>query len=126
MNSKRHKILVVDDERDILDFLSNLLDMNGFDVITADDGMAVLDICLEHRPDLLILDMMMPNKDGWGVQDDLESRAETRDIPIIILTAKDLTITKMINTQVYKVSDFIAKPFNPNYLLEKIREILDI
>lgn len=124
MTSFKKKILVVDDEPDIVEFLTQLLEMNGFDVIGTLDGADVLDLSLSHSPDLIILDMMLPNKDGWAVQDDLKSNADTSQIPIIVLTAKDLTITKMINKEVYGVSEFIAKPFNPSFLLEKIREIL--
>lgn len=124
VTSFKKKILVVDDEPDIVEFLTQLLEMNGFDVIGTLDGADVLDLSLSHSPDLIILDMMLPNKDGWAVQDDLKSNADTSQIPIIVLTAKDLTITKMINKEVYGVSEFIAKPFNPSFLLEKIREIL--
>lgn len=126
MTSFKKRILVVDDEPDIVEFLTQLLDMNGFDVIGTLDGADVLDLTIEHSPDLIILDMMLPNKDGWAVQDDLKANEATAGIPIIVLTAKDLTITKMINKEVYGVSEFIAKPFNPNFLLEKIREILGI
>lgn len=121
----RHKLLIVDDEPDILEFLKHLLEMNDYDVVSVSDGAQVFDMAINERPDLIILDMMLPNKDGWQVQDELQADDRTRNIPVIVLTAKDLTITKMINQQIYRVSEFIAKPFNPSYLLERLREILN-
>ena len=84
-------ILVIDDEVDILDLLEMILELEGYCVITAGDGNQGLQLAKTHRPDLILLDLMMPEMDGFEVVERLRQDERWKSIPIVVVTAKDLT-----------------------------------
>lgn len=122
MNRKR--ILVVDDEIYIVHILEFTLTMEGYDVVTAADGDEALRKVEEDRPDLVVLDIMMPRMDGYEVCRRLREEEETRDLPVILLSAKGRPIDRETGMEV-GANDYIVKPFSPRRLLEKIRDLLD-
>ncbi len=122
MNRKR--ILVVDDEVYIVHILEFTLTMEGYDVVTAADGDEALRKVEEDRPDLVVLDIMMPRMDGYEVCRRLREEEETRDLPVILLSAKGRPIDRETGMEV-GANDYIVKPFSPRRLLEKIRDLLD-
>jgi CheY-like chemotaxis protein len=117
------KILIVDDEKDLLDMLSFRLQSNGFEVSSALDGPSGIEKAKSDKPDLIILDLMMPKMDGYEVAKKLKKDTATSNIPIIVLTA---AVTPDLNQKVCQVyaADCITKPFEPKDLIEKINKIL--
>ncbi|MDZ8188272.1 MAG: response regulator transcription factor [Nostoc sp. ChiSLP02] len=120
MESHKEKILVVDDEVSIRRILETRLSMIGYDVVTAGDGEEALLKFRSYDPDLIVLDVMMPKLDGYGVCQEL--RKET-DVPIIMLTALADVADRITGLEL-GADDYIAKPFSPKELESRIRSIL--
>ncbi len=116
-------IMVVDDEKIILEGIQLLLEMKDYDVFAIDNGHECLEKIKTIDPDLLLLDILMPEMNGWEVLSNLA--VMKLDIPVIILTAKIQTIDKVIGRNNPLVREYITKPFNNHYLLEKIKEIVE-
>jgi two-component system, OmpR family, response regulator VicR len=119
-----NKIMVVDDEPDVVDLVKLVLESDGFDVVTAYSGKEALDKIVKEMPDLVLLDIMMPQMDGWEVYSRIKAHPKTKDIPVAMLTAKSQSIDKMIGLHVVKVDDYITKPFGRSELLERVKRIL--
>ena len=119
----RRRILVVDDEERMVRFIRMNLEHDGFLVTEAFNGKQAIDK-LRDTPDLILLDVMMPDIDGWDVFQQLKTTENTRDIPVIIITAKSQTIDRVLGVQIAKVDDYISKPFRPGELVESIKKIL--
>jgi len=117
------KILVVDDEVYILHILDFSLGAEGFEVITANNGELAIEKAKQEKPDLIVLDIMMPVLDGYETCRRLKREAETKTIPVVLLTAKGRDVDKRLGYEVGAV-DYIVKPFSPNRLIERIQEIL--
>lgn len=114
------KILVVDDEKNIVDFISLNLKKNGFAVVTAYDGTTALQKAMEESPDLILLDLMLPDIDGFEVCRRIREKA---GVPIIILTARDEDMDKIVGLET-GADDYVVKPFNPKELIARINAIL--
>src|SRR5881396_58874 len=116
-------VLVIDDEKDLLELVRYNLEKEHLDVITASDAQAGLDIGLKHKPDLVLLDLMMPGMSGLEVCKQLRSDARTRRVPIIMLTAKAAETDKIVGLEM-GADDYITKPFSVRELLARVRAIL--
>jgi DNA-binding response OmpR family regulator len=119
--TEKARILVADDNPDILFLLRTNLDAAGFDTITATDGEMALRAIDEHRPDILLLDLMMPVLDGWGVLERLEQ--ERSDLPIIVVSASDSAANIQRATEL-GATGYVTKPFNLRGLIDMIRGVL--
>lgn len=117
---KTYKILVVDDEVDIVDFIGDYLTGEGYEVVGAYDGLEALDKMRQDRPDLVILDVMLPRLDGFEVCKQM--RAEST-IPILMVTAKGSDVDKIVGLEI-GADDYIPKPFNPRELVARVKAIL--
>ena len=117
------RILVVDDEIYIVHILDFSLGMEGYEVVTALDGEQALERVAEQKPDLIVLDIMMPKLDGYETCKALKSQADTRDIPVILLSAKGRNVDQKTGFEV-GADDYITKPFSPRKLVERINAIL--
>ncbi len=118
------KIMVVDDEPDLLEVVKLILESDGYQVVTAGSGQEALDRLEKEKPELVLLDIIMPKMDGWEVFSRIKSNPKTTDIPVIMLTAKDQRIDKLIGLHVVRVDDYITKPFGRSELLERIKHVL--
>jgi DNA-binding response OmpR family regulator len=116
----KHKILVVDDDRKTVDLVRLYLEKDGYHVLLAYDGQTALELARHKRPDLLVLDVMLPKLDGLDLCRVL--RAETH-LPIILLTARTTEEDKLIGLDL-GADDYITKPFSPRELLARIRAVL--
>ncbi len=117
------KILIVDDEPGILMIISKFLKHNGYEVITAQDGLECISKSESELPDLILLDMIMPNMDGQTALVKLGASDKTKDIPVIMVTA--LSDEKNItNAQKGGAVEYVVKPFDYTVLLEKIAKVL--
>ena len=117
------KILIVDDEPDIVELVKINLEKNGFDVISSYTGGGIFDLFKKFSIDLVILDLMLPDIDGLEICKILKSENETKNIPIIMLTAKDTEIDKVLGLEL-GADDYITKPFSPRELVARVRAVL--
>ena len=117
------RILVVDDEIYIVHILDFSLGMEGYEVITALDGEQALEKLKSERPDLIVLDIMMPKLDGYEVCKAIKSDPGTRHIPVILLSAKGRNVDQKLGFDV-GADDYITKPFSPRKLVERINQLL--
>ncbi len=120
---KKPKILVADDEEELVKALRDRLHFEGFDTVTAFEGVRTIEMAHKHHPDLILLDLRMPAGTGQSVLKSLKSRPETENIPIIIITALE---GNNLEQDLLKsgANDFIRKPYDWNVLLDKIRKFL--
>ncbi len=114
------KILVVDDESNIIELLRLYLEKDGFEVSSAKNGLEALSLFKEENPDLIVLDIMIPEPDGWQV---LREIRKTSNVPIIMLTAKSETFDKVTGLEL-GADDYLTKPFDAKELLARIKAVL--
>ena len=117
----KSKILVVDDDRKIVDLVRAYLEKDGYRVLTAYDGLRALELARQKRPDLIVLDLMLPGMDGLDVCRIL--RGEGNRVPIIMLTAKTTETDKLVGLDL-GADDYVTKPFSPRELLARVRAVL--
>ncbi|MCP4116631.1 MAG: response regulator [Desulfobacteraceae bacterium] len=120
MNNKKPLVLAVDDNPQNPQFLGKLLSENGYEVGVAQDGIQALTFLKKNQPDLVLLDIMMPGMDGYGVCEEIKANLGTRHIPVIFLTAKTETEDIVKGFEVGGV-DYVVKPFNSAELLARVR-----
>ncbi len=116
-------ILVVDDETDLLTLVRYNLEREGYRVTTATDGASALDRAAAETPDLVLLDVQMPGVDGFEVCRRLRRRDETRQVPILFLTAKDAEIDEVVGLEL-GADDYLRKPISPRTLIARVRSAL--
>lgn len=122
-NSRR--VVYIEDDQEMIDLVILILSRRGFQVKGAQGGRNGLDIIFQDPPDLILLDLMMPGMDGWEVYQQLKANEKTRQIPVIIVTAKAQAIDRVLGLHIAKVDDYIAKPFRPQELVDSIEHVLD-
>src|SRR3990170_7308101 len=119
----KQTILVVDDENDILTLLKYNLEKAGFKVLSSQDGPEAINTAAKEKPDLIVLDIMLPSMEGTEVCRILKGRDGTRDIPIIMLTAKGEEIDRIVGFEL-GADDYIIKPFSPRELVLRVKAVL--
>lgn len=112
------RVLVVEDERDVAELVADVLEMEGFEAKVA-SGAAALDEALTFRPDVVLLDLMMPDVDGFEVARRLQGNPRTTDLPIIVMTAMHDAARR---ARQVGANHFLAKPFDINELVRTVRE----
>lgn len=117
------RILIVEDERDIADLIGFNLERAGYETIKAHDGITGSALALQHQPDLIILDLMLPGKDGYGVFKDLRRDSRTRETPVIMLTARAQTEDRIQGLEA-GADDYLTKPFSPKELMLRVQALL--
>jgi DNA-binding response OmpR family regulator len=118
-------ILCIEDEQEMIDLIRLILSRHGFDVRGATGGKEGLEIVRKEHPDLILLDLMMPDMDGWEVYQQMKADETVKNIPVIVVTAKAQSIDKVLGLHIAKVDDYISKPFSPQELLSSIDNVLD-
>lgn len=117
-------ILCIEDEPEMIDLIRLILSRRGFEILGANGGKEGLEMIRKNHPDLVLLDLMMPEMDGWEVYQQMKADETTRDIPVIVVTAKAQSIDKVLGLHIAKVDDYIAKPFSPQELLASVDSVL--
>jgi phosphate regulon transcriptional regulator PhoB len=117
------KVLVVDDEKDIVDLIAYNLEKEGFATLRAYDGEAALDLVKAKKPDLIILDLMLPGVRGLDVCRFIRKNPDTETLPIIMLTARSDQTDKILGLEI-GADDYITKPFNVRELIARVRAVL--
>ncbi|MBN2453294.1 MAG: response regulator [Candidatus Omnitrophica bacterium] len=119
------RILIIDDEPDLLKVTAKRLEASGYEVVTALDYEEAYHLMIERVPDLILLDVVMPGKDGYEACNELKSAADTRNVPIILFTAQpDQRERLKKNAKFIAADDYIMKPFDDDVLLEKIKRFI--
>jgi len=117
------QILCIEDEPEMIDLIRLILGRRGFEVVGAAGGKEGLEKVRQEQPDLVLLDLMMPDMDGWEVYQQMKADEKTKDIPVIVVTAKAQSIDKVLGLHIAKVDDYIAKPFSPQELLNSVDKV---
>ena len=117
------RILVVDDDKEIVRLVRAYLEQSGFSVLVASNGEAALHAMRRERPDLVVLDLMLPDRDGWDITRLVRSDPTLAATPIIMLTARVEDTDKILGLEL-GADDYIAKPFNPREEVARIRSVL--
>src|SRR5689334_18953974 len=125
MNANLKCILCVEDEPEMIDLMRLILGRRGFEVKGAAGGIEGLKMIRQEPPDLVLLDLMMPDMDGWEVYQQMKADETTRNIPVIVVTAKAQNIDKVLGLHIAKEDDYITKPFSPAELLASVEKILN-
>jgi two-component system response regulator VicR len=118
------RVVCIEDEPEMIDLVRLILGRKGFDVIGANGGIEGLETVQRERPDLVLLDLMMPDMDGWEVYQQMKADDDLRNIPVVVVTAKAQSIDKVLGLHIAKVDDYITKPFGPQELLESVEKII--
>ncbi len=117
-------VVYIEDDQEMIELVVLILTRRGFQVRGAHGGRNGLDMIFQEPPDLILLDLMMPGMDGWEVYQQIKANEKTRNIPVIIVTAKAQAIDRVLGLHIAKVDDYIAKPFRPQELVESIDRVL--
>lgn len=118
------RVAYIEDEQEMIDLVRLILSRRKYEVLGASGGREGLDLVRRELPDIVLLDLMMPDMDGWDVYQQLKADEATRAIPVIVVTAKAQSIDKVLGLHIAKVDDYIAKPFSPKELVESLDKIL--
>lgn len=118
------RILVIDDEQDIRSLLTLILESAGYAVQQARSGKEGLTLLERETADLVLLDIMMPEMDGWEVCRQIKNRPATRNTPVIILTVRSQPLDKVIGTEVVHADEYLTKPFDRRVLLKLVHKLL--
>ena len=119
----KKRILCIEDEAEMIDLTRLVLEREGYEVLGAVGGRLGLELIKKEKPDMVLLDLMMPDVDGWEVYRQMKADKSLADIPVIIVTARAQSIDRVLGLQIAKVDDYITKPFGPRELLESINKI---
>ena len=124
MSEIKKKVVCVEDEPEIIDLIRLILGRKGFDLTGATGGLEGLEAIRRVKPDLVLLDLMMPDMDGWEVYQQMKADPELKNIPVIVVTAKAQSIDKILGLHIAKVDDYVTKPFGPQELLQSVERVL--
>ncbi len=116
------KIMVVDDEPDTVDLVKLVLETEGFEVMTAFSGAECLKKLALEKPDAVLMDIMMPEMDGWELFKKI--RENYKDLPLAMLTVRSRDIDKMLGLHVLKADDYITKPFGRKDLVDRVKKMV--
>ncbi len=118
------KVVCIEDEREMIDLVQLILTRRGYEVHGALGGREGLALIAAIKPDLVLLDLMMPDMDGWEVYQQMKANEQMKSIPVIVVTAKAQSIDKVLGLHIAKVHDYITKPFGPAELLASVARVL--
>ena len=121
---RKRKVVCIEDEPEMIDLVKLILGRKGFELTGAMGGREGLEAIRQVKPDLVLLDLMMPDMDGWEVYQQMKSDADLKDIPVIVVTAKAQSIDKVLGLHIAKVDDYVTKPFGPQELLQSVEKVL--
>jgi len=120
MAEEKKSVVCIEDEPEMIDLVKLILGRRGFDLVGAVGGREGIETVRRLKPDLVLLDLMMPDMDGWEVYQQM------KDIPVIVVTAKAQSIDKVLGLHIAKVDDYVTKPFGPQELLQSVNKVLGL
>ncbi|HLF02592.1 MAG TPA: response regulator [Anaerolineales bacterium] len=122
--AENKKVICVEDDPGMIDLITLILARRGYDVLGASGGRQGLEMIDREKPAIVLLDLMMPDMDGWEVYQQMKASETMKNIPVIVITAKAQSIDKVLGLHIAKVDDYVTKPFSPQDLLDSIERIL--
>ena len=120
----RQRILCIEDHLEMIELIGLILGKKGFEVVGAAGGREGLQALQENPPDLVLLDLMMPDLDGWEVYQQMKASDRLREIPVIAVTAKAQEIDRVLAVHIAGMDGFITKPFGPDELIACVERLL--
>jgi two-component system response regulator VicR len=120
------RILCIEDHPEMIDLMRLILERRGYEVQGAVGGKAGLEALRRDPPDLVLLDLMMPEVDGWEIFRQLKASSELKKIPVVVVTAKAQGIDRVLGLQIAGVDDYITKPFGPKQLVASVERLLAV
>ena len=123
--AEKPTILCIEDEEEMIELVGVILARHGYEVIGALGGQIGIEKVTELKPDLVLLDLMMPGLDGWGVLQQMRTDPELQDIPVVIVTAKASELDRIFGLEIARVEGYITKPFGPQELVQSVRNALE-
>jgi len=126
MAEEKKKVVCIEDEPEMIDLVKLILGRKGFELTGAMGGREGLEAIRRVKPDLVLLDLMMPDMDGWEVYQQMKADTEMQKIPVIVVTAKAQSIDKVLGLHIAKVDDYVTKPFGPQELLQSVEKVLGL
>ena len=124
MTAAKRSVVCIEDESEMIDLIRLILGRRGFELTGATGGAEGLEAVRRIKPDLVLLDLMMPGMDGWEVYQQMKADEELKHIPVIIVTAKAEGIDEVLAKQVAKVDDYIKKPFSLQELVQSVERVM--
>ena len=124
MEKPLKRVIYFEDESDMVELVRIILGREGYHVEGVREGQLGLQAIKEELPDIILLDLMMPDMDGWEIFQQIKNDEATMNIPIIVITAKAQTVDKVLGLEIAKVDDYISKPFRPHELVERVEKVL--
>jgi DNA-binding response OmpR family regulator len=118
------KVVCIEDEPEMIELIRLILGRRNFELIGAVGGREGLEVVRKIKPKLVLLDLMMPDIDGWEVYQQMKADEELSHIPVIVVTAKAQSIDKVLGLHIAKVDDYVTKPFGPQELLASVNKVL--
>ncbi|MBN2390907.1 MAG: response regulator [Anaerolineae bacterium] len=118
------KVVCIEDEPEMIELIRLILGRRNFELIGAVGGREGLEAVRKIKPKLVLLDLMMPDIDGWEVYQQMKADEELSHIPVIVVTAKAQSIDKVLGLHIAKVDDYVTKPFGPQELLASVNKVL--
>jgi DNA-binding response OmpR family regulator len=126
MSEDKKVVVCVEDEPEMIDLVKLILGRKGFELVGAVGGREGLETVRQLKPDLVLLDLMMPDMDGWEVYQKMKTDEDLKEIPVIVVTAKAQSIDKVLGLHIAKVEDYVTKPFGPQELLQAVNKVLGL
>ncbi len=126
MVEEKKTVICIEDEPEMIDLVKLILGRKGFNLVGAVGGREGIEAVRRLKPDLVLLDLMMPDMDGWEVYQQMKADDELKDIPVIVVTAKAQSIDKVLGLHIAKVDDYVTKPFGPQELLQSVNKVLGL
>jgi len=124
--ARQRTILCIEDEPEMIDLIRIILERKGYNVVGAIGGQEGLETLATQTPDLILLDLMMPDVDGWEVFRQVRANPRLQSAPVIVVTAKAQSIDKVLGLHIAKVNDYITKPFGPHELIAAVERVLGV
>ena len=124
MTKPDKRVVYFEDDFDMVELVRIILGREGYQVDGVAEGQAGIKLIKEILPDAILLDLMLPDMDGWEIFRQLKNDPSTAEIPVIVVTAKAQSIDKVLGLEIAKVDDYISKPFRPDELVERVNLVL--
>jgi two-component system response regulator VicR len=122
----RKRVLCIEDHPEMIELIRLILGRRGFEVEGAVGGQEGLDAMIQSPPDLVLLDLMMPDVDGWEIYRQMKARETLKHLPVVIVTAKAQGIDRVLGLHIAGVEGYITKPFGPQELIDCVERILGL